>query len=365
MHFLRRYILIPITFLLFLSAVLSYFLAAYVDYRVAIGFFFTAALFIFLLKVHLPMQKIIHEMKCLLTGKTYRRIMTTKKNEIGVLAHFFNEITRNLENISSDVKSHQRISKELNNAQNIQAELLPKNIPDLPGLEIVARTRPSSEIGGDAFGYFSKQDRTLFYIGDATGHGIPSALIMIMVDVLLTTFVDLHDNTIDIMRNLNKYLKPHLQTSMFMTLILLDWNQKEKKMKWVGAGHEYLIIYNSNNEELKSIPSGGIAMGMLPDNSALLKEQEVEMKENDFLVLFSDGIVEAKNVMGERYDLKRLEEVIKKNANKDMSSEKLFEKIALDVSRFMEGHVQEDDMTLIVIKRTEQKKTVENQSPTW
>jgi sigma-B regulation protein RsbU (phosphoserine phosphatase) len=341
-------------------------MAEYVDYRAAIGFFFIAAFFIFLIKLHIPMQKIIHEMKCLLTGKSYRRIMTTKRNEIGVLAHFFNEITRNLENISSDVKSHQRISKELNNAQNIQADLLPKTIPDIPGLEVIARTRPSSEIGGDAFGYFSKENRTLFYIGDATGHGIPSALVMIMVDVLLTTFVDLHNGSIDIMKNLNKYLKPHLQTSMFMTLLLVDWNQKDKKMKWVGAGHEYLIAYNSSTEAIISIPSGGIALGMLADNSAQLKEQEIDMNENDFLILFTDGIVEAKNVMGERYDLKGLENIIKKNANRDMSAEKLFEKIALDVSRFMEGHVQEDDMTLIVIKRKEQAKAAaENKSTIW
>ena len=126
MQFLRRYILLPVTFLLFLSAVLSYFMAEYVDYRAAIGFFFIAAFFIFLIKLHIPMQKIIHEMKCLLTGKSYRRIMTTKRNEIGVLAHFFNEITRNLENISSDVKSHQRISKELNNTMTFTNRLLPR-----------------------------------------------------------------------------------------------------------------------------------------------------------------------------------------------------------------------------------------------
>lgn len=365
MQFLRRYILISVTFLLFVSAAFSYFLAEFVDYRAAIPFFFIAAVFIVTLKFHLPMQKIIHEMKALLTGKSYRRIMTTKRNEIGILAHFFNEITRNLENISSDVKSHQRISKELNNAQNIQLALLPKNTPLIPGLEITARTRPSSEIGGDSFGYYVKEDRTLFYIGDATGHGIPSAMVMVMVDVLLTTFVDLFQSPIEILKNLNKYLKPHLQTSMFMTLLLLDWNHKDKKLKWVGAGHEYLIVYNSYSEALVSIPAGGIALGMLPDNSALLKEQEVEIKENDFLVLFSDGIPDAKNVMGERYDLKRLEEVIKKNANKDMSSEALFEKIALDVSRFMEGHTQEDDMTLIVIKRSDKNPAIENQSTTW
>lgn len=361
----RRYIILPITLLLLVLGLVSYLIAFYIDLRIGFLSFFIFAFLIVLFKLHIPLQKIIQEMKALITGKPYKRIMTGKRNEIGILAHFFNEVTRNLEKISTDVKSHERITKELNNAQNIQEEFLPKTMPNIEGLELVARTRPSSEIGGDTFGFFEKENKNLIYIGDATGHGIPSALIMVMFDVLLSTFVNLQNTLTEIVKNTNSFLKPHLQPSNFMTLLILEWLPKEKQMKWLGAGHEYIIRYNCATETLTSIPAGGIALGMLPDNSAMLKEDTLEITENDFIILFSDGIKDAKNILGIAYGLANLEKVIKSNANPEISAEKLFEKIALDVSHYMEGHIQEDDMTLIVIKRTDKKVGLSSQSNKW
>ena len=331
---------------------------------VGIGTFTLGIIILLIIKIHIPLQIIVQEMKALLTGKSYRKIMTDKRNEIGVLAHFFNEITRNLEHISIDVKDHQRIKKELNVAQKIQRDLLPEKIPNLPGLEITAKTRPASEIGGDTFNFFPEENRTLFYIGDSTGHGLPAGLVMVMVDTLITTFMKMYPKITDVMIQLNKYLKPHLQTTMFMTMILMGWDHKSQ-MKWVGAGHEYVIHVQTTKKEIVSTPSGGIAVGMLADNTAMVKEQTITLEENDFVVLFTDGIVEAKNVMGEIYTLECLKELIKRVMTPELTSEELFNKIAIDVGRFMEGHIQEDDMTLIVAKKTSHKTEVADETTEW
>jgi len=236
MSFIRRSIIAPFSFLLLLNGVVSfiifyltneYIVSLNLRALIAIGSFLILTWITFYLKIHTPLKKIIREMKALLTGNTYRRIMTHKRNEIGVLAHFFNEVTRNLEKISSDVKSHERIRKELNAAQLIQKNLLPIKAPDIIGLEVVAKTRPASEIGGDTFDFYPHPERTLLYIGDSTGHGVPAGIVMVMVDTLLETFIDIHDNISEIMINLNKYIKPHLQTTMFMTMILMEWLPKE------------------------------------------------------------------------------------------------------------------------------------------
>lgn len=304
------------------------------------------------LKIHLPLKKITQEMKALLTGKSYRRIMTSKRNEIGILAHFFNEITRNLESLGSDVKEHKRLKKELNTAQRIQRDLLPSQAPQIPGLDIVAKTRPATEIGGDTFNFYSKKDRSFIYIGDSTGHGIPAGIVMIMVDTLLSTFIHMLQSPKDMMVHLNNYLKPHLQTTMFMTMILLEWDHKSI-LKWVGAGHEHIIHIKAADKSIQTTPAGGIAVGMMPDNSQMTKEQKLTLNKNDCVILYSDGIVEAKNVVGEIYSLKRLEEIAKTYYQTTTSAQELFTRIALDVSRFMEGRAQEDDMTLIVIKQSE------------
>ncbi|MBU0981758.1 PP2C family protein-serine/threonine phosphatase [Patescibacteria group bacterium] len=365
MSFLRQKIIFTLALNTVLLGLISFGLAytssffrsdLIIQLSIGLGFFCLSEIFLLLLKINHPLKIVTNEMKALLTGKTYKKIMTSKRNEIGILAHFFNEITKNLENISSDVKEHQRIKKELNTAQKIQRDLLPEKSPSIPFLDIVAKTRPASEIGGDTFNFFPGEKRSLIYIGDSTGHGIPAGIIMIMVDTLITTFINMFPSPVEVMTKLNKYLKPHLQKTMFMTMILLDWDHNSK-MKWVGAGHEHVIVARTNESKVTSTRSGGIAIGMLADNSALVKEQEVILNEDDFVILFSDGIVEAKNVMGEIYGLERLELVIKKSITSQITSQELFDKIAIDVGRFMEGHFQEDDMTLIVIKKTSHEVT--------
>lgn len=375
MFSLRRHLFVSHTFALLFLAFLSAFSASWLEQTgilstrtalfVGVGSFFFLSFLASIWMISRPLSKIIREMKALLTGRPYRRVMTTQQNEIGVLAHFFNEVTRNMENISGDVKIHQRIRKELDSAQDIQRMLIPKEAPEVPGLQIIAKTRPASEIGGDTFDFYNKGDRHLMYIGDSTGHGIPAGIVMVMVDALLETFIDLKDQLSDILISLNKYLKPHLKPTMFMTMILLEWIPTRHELKWVGGGHEYLIHLSTRQNAIKSIKAGGIGVGMIADNSKLVQEQSLTLEENDFVVLYSDGIVEAKNMGGETYDLKRLMALIQSQASESSTPEELFQKIAVDVGRFMQGQVQLDDMTLLVLKHTPKQAVVHEKNTEW
>lgn len=316
------------------------------------------------IKIYRPMKIIMREMKALLTGNSYKRILTSRMDEIGILAHFFNEVTRNLESISGNVKTHARIQKELDSAQEIQRMLIPKSAPSIPGLEITAKTRPASEIGGDTFDFFNKEGRHILYIGDSTGHGIPAGIVMVMVDVLLETFIELEASLLKMLVKLNQYLKPHLKPSMFMTMILMEWIPEKNKLAWVGAGHEHLIHVHTRKGEITVIQSGGLAVGMLPNIEPFIKESELILEEDDFVVLYSDGIIEAKNVNGDLYTLNRLQKFLKEQAGSGISTETLFEKIAIDVGRFMESYMQLDDMTLIVMKHT-QNQDQKDHDTTW
>lgn len=363
MSVLRRSIFIPFFFALLVSGALAFAFFWFSEqqelldplWRVvgSLGIMVLLGTAAFYFSVSRPMRKIVHEMKALLTGKMYHRIFTNKTNELGVLAHFFNEVTRNLESISGSVESHKRIVKELSNAQEIQQMLIPKNAPPIKGLEVTAKTRPASEIGGDTFDFYKKGERTLLYVGDSTGHGIPAGIVMVMVDALLETFIQMETNLSQMVIQLNTYLKPHLKPTMFMTMILLEWIPANKKLRWVGGGHEYILHVHTNKSNVEAIPAGGLAVGMLADNSKLVKEQELQLEENDFIVLYSDGIVEAKNVTGETYGLERLSTFLKGRASSEVNTRQLFEAIAVDVGRFMEGATQLDDMTLIVMKAKE------------
>lgn len=365
---LRRSILVNLFLWILISGLLSYGIAFGMSFltdqltlqlSAGLGAMTLATLLVVYSKLTRPMSLVMLEMKALLTGKSYRRIMTKRRDEIGVLAHFFNEVTRNLENISSDVHEHEILKKEVDLAQSIQRDLLPKTTPNIPGLDLAAKTRPASEIGGDAYNFYQHNGRHIMYIGDSTGHGVPAGLIMIMVDVLMDTFIELENDLVGMMVQINRFLKPNLRTTMFMTVILLEWLPSKNTLQWVGAGHEHVIHIKPSKDHVDRIPAGGIALGMLEDNRALTKLQEIQLDPGDFVILFSDGITEAKNVTGEIYTVERLEEFAKIHTKGSTSANELFEKIAVDVSRFMEGHRQDDDMTLMIFKCLSDGESVE------
>lgn len=321
-------------------------------------------LIIFFLLVSRPLNKILYEFKALLTGKKYNRIYTKKVDEIGVIAHSFNAITSSLERVSTDIKEHRRISSELNIAQKIQQDLLPDAAPNIPGLDIIAKTKPAAEIGGDSFDFITKGDQTFIYIGDVTGHGVPSGLVMMIVDTLLHTFVDMVFDSHQLLTQVNKYLKPRIQSTMFMTMTMMRWIHQTKEMKFTGAGHETIIHYSALDQTVSNNKAGGIALGMVPDNEKLLKEKDINLNEGDFIVLYTDGITEARNIEGEMFSEKRLVKIIEKNAPDISSAEELFQRISTELTHFIGDTIQADDMTLIVIRRGE-KGNISNQNTQW
>ena len=116
---------------------------------------FVAALFVLLLyfllvylyEIVRPFEIVLKQIKNLLTGRKYNRIYTTRIDEIGTIAHFFNEVTKNLEKISGQLKEGKRMLGELEVAAEIQKEILPMESPNIPGLDIIAKTRSAAELG--------------------------------------------------------------------------------------------------------------------------------------------------------------------------------------------------------------------------
>lgn len=315
-----------------------------------------------------PLKKILKQMKLLITGRSYQRIYTDRLDEVGVIAQFFNDITENLESISNKLKEQIRMSSELEIASNIQRTILPDESPKIPGLEVVAKTRPAVEVGGDSFDFIQRGDNTFLYIGDVTGHGVPAGLVMMMVNTLLHTYSEKYDNLYDIVVNTNRLLKPRIKAAMFMTMVMLKWDHQNQKMSYVGAGHEHILIFKANTGKLESQVAGGVALGMVPDNSKLVKEKEIELEKDDIIILYTDGIIEAKNDKGEMYGMDKFKESIKRHAVQ-YGAAGISHHVSIDFSNFAGEAEQEDDITLIVMKYTgkeeEQPGKAEEKSTKW
>lgn len=322
---------------------------------VAISTFFIVFIVIVYKSISLPLRKITKQMKYILTGRSFKRIYSNRVDELGVIAQFFNEITENIQSISSKLREQRRMSSELEIASTIQKTILPDKSPEIPGLEVTAKTRPAVEVGGDNFDFIKRGKNTYMYVGDVTGHGVPAGLIMMMVNTLLHTYSEMYDSAYDIIVNTNRQLKPRIKASMFMTMVMLKWDEETKKMTYIGAGHEYILIYRAATGKIESKKAGGIALGMVPDNSKLVKEKELDLEEGDMVILYTDGITEAKNDEGEMFELDRLKEKIKKYAVK-YGPAGVFHHTAVDFSNFAGEAEQEDDITLMVIRYNGESK---------
>ncbi|MFH1284175.1 MAG: SpoIIE family protein phosphatase [Candidatus Peregrinibacteria bacterium] len=342
------------------EAVPYYFLLA------ALGFFIIGFAIIYFVDVVRPLRAVLTQMQALLSGKPYKRIYTTRIDEIGVIGHFFNQVTQGLGKVSSDLKDRERMIDELSIASQLQRDILPLKSPEIEGLQVVAKNKPATEVGGDSFAMFTIKNKTYIYVGDVTGHGVAAGLIMTMVNSLVSVFADTYDSPYDIIVNVNKYIKKHVKKAMYMTMVMLCFDHVKKKMTYVGAGHEHILVYHAGSGECEAILSGGVALGMVPDNSNVVKEQEIELDNGDFVVLYTDGITEAKNSENELYGLERLESAVREFAPQ-YSPEGVNYHIAKDVSAFMAGHEQEDDMTLIVMQRNDGVKSTggETASTAW
>lgn len=282
-------------------------------------------------------------------GNLKHKVKLKSRNEFGIIANFMNEVSRNLERIIADLNEKERISSELDIASRIQHNLMPQEMPELPGLEVTAKTRPSSEVGGDTFDIIPvDEDNTIIYIGDVTGHGVPAGLIMIMVDVLIHTFTTQYKTTKEIMTHVNKHLYPRIDSTLFMTMIMFHWNTHLQRLTYSSAGHEHIIHYHHKTQKCTVTRSGGIALGMVPDIEKIVVEKEIPLEQNDAIVLYTDGITEAKNEAGEMYGLKRLVESIEKYGFKNANG--IFERVTRSLSTFIGKAFQEDDITLIVLK---------------
>ncbi|MFA5947562.1 MAG: PP2C family protein-serine/threonine phosphatase, partial [Candidatus Gracilibacteria bacterium] len=204
--------------------------------------------------------------------------------------------------------------------------------------------------GGDLFNFITIKDKTYAYIGDVTGHGAAAGVIMFMVNVLITVFSETCKNSYEILVNVNKHLKKYVKKSMYMTLVMISFDSKTKKFSYTGAGHEHILVYRAATGQCEAIISGGIALGMLADNSKIIKEKEIELENGDFIALYSDGITECRNDKDELFGLERLKASLSEHGQTYDALGVHFH-VAKDVSEFMKNQPQLDDMTLIILKR--------------
>jgi phosphoserine phosphatase RsbU/P len=283
-------------------------------------------------------------------GDLSTRITVKSKTEIGRLADTFNQMAQDLEKNTEQLVEKEKMAHELELAGQIQRELLPTVLPKVKDLDIAASLVSAEEVGGDCYDFLPiDEDNMIFYIGDVTGHGVPAGLVSAINNALVPAFMYHYKTTLELIIHLNELLKTKMRPNVFMTMVMAHWHADINKLSYTQAGHDPILFYDAALSTVRELSTGGMALGMIPDLSKIVKTDFVDMELGDVAVMYTDGIPEAWANEKDSYGMDRLKESIKRYSGG--TAQQIHDGIIKDVRDYMGTYPQADDITLIVAKR--------------
>jgi sigma-B regulation protein RsbU (phosphoserine phosphatase) len=287
---------------------------------------------------------IIEAWKRLAKGDFSVRLKSRVKDERDQLSQAFNEIVPKIE-------EHIRMSDALGLAQEVQQSLLPQTDPSLPGFDIAGASIYCDETGGDYYDFIEinrgGQAGLTVVVGDVSGHGVSSALLMATARALIMLRSSMPGEAASIINDVNRHLSlDTAQTGNFMTFFYCELRERETEVRWVRAGHDPALVYDPSMDAFDELKGRGMPLGL--DDSFEYDSFHRGLEPGQVVVIGTDGIWEMHNKAGEMFGKKALMEIVRNNHM--ASALQIVNTVTEALERFRGDKAQEDDITLVVIK---------------
>jgi sigma-B regulation protein RsbU (phosphoserine phosphatase) len=276
------------------------------------------------------------------------QVDTSRGDEIGIISDQINKMVR-------DLKEQDRIKRSLYLAQEVQQNLLPQQAPRIDKLEIAGKSIYCDETGGDYYDFiFSDTDenqRIGIAIGDVSGHGISSALLMATVRSSIRQRSSLPGSIDSIVSDVNRQLVDDVEDSgQFMTMFYMVIDPRNMNLQYVRAGHDPAIFYDPQTDTFEELTGSGMALGV--DKEWRVKAYtKTNLNAGQIIFLSTDGIWEACNLKGEMFGKKPIYDIIRNHSS--LSANDILNTILESFNSFQKGAKIEDDITLVIIKVTD------------
>ena len=240
----------------------------------------------------------------------------------------------------------QSIEQELRVARSIQQASLPKEVPTLDGWQIASFYRPAHQVGGDFYDFhLLSEGRLGLVVGDATGKGVPAALVMSTTCGMLRLAAQSYSSPGVTLQRVNEALFPYIPANMFVTCFYAILEPESGSLSYANAGHDLPYLHlNGDAEELRA---RGMPLGLMPGMS--YEEKEIELDSGQGVFFYSDGLVEAHDPQGEMFGFPRLRSLVAEHGEESSLGDLLLEELYSFVG---EGWEQEDDITLLTLRRS-------------
>ena len=322
--------------------------------------FFGIIIFVFIIGSFLsnaisrPLIRLKKATKLIGGGNLINKIKISTGDEIEELADNFNLMTKNLKDyinkLSISMSKRRAIEADIKLAANIQTSCLPNNdelrLKQLSGIDLFSYLNPSKIVSGDFYDFFFIDDTKLFIaLGDVSGKSISAALYMMTTKLLMKRFALMKQKPDEILKNVNDTLALDNKTCMYSTIFCGILNTESGNMHFCNAGHTPPIIFDGISTKYLDTKEN-MLVGLTP--KAEFESQIVKMQNNGALLMYSDGVTEAKNMNNELYTEERLLEKMLMIPKE--SAKCVIDGINKDLQEFSGNAEQYDDITMLCIK---------------
>jgi serine phosphatase RsbU (regulator of sigma subunit) len=251
-----------------------------------------------------------------------------------------------------DLKENERIQKEMEIAETVQRNLLPRKAPDVRGVEFAGHCVPAKKVGGDYFDFFPDTAGNVgVVVADVSGHSISSGIMMAITRGLLQSEAIQHKRPCGLLQDVNRILFNDLISSeLFITMAYFLYSPESRRLTYANGGHNPPVLLRSGSDEPELLDAEGMAIGFLPDVE--FEEKGWELSPGDLLVAYTDGLVEAEDPEGRPFGMDRLLHCILKDRRGSATEilEGLFQAARDHIGGEDPQDAQQDDLTLVVLK---------------
>ncbi|NRA89827.1 MAG: SpoIIE family protein phosphatase [Simkaniaceae bacterium] len=301
-------------------------------------------------KLGKPLRRLLNVMHAVAIGNLNKRFEPASMGfEINSLGEILNETIDSL-NTHIEVAHKERLeketyAKELLIGEEVQASILPKEVPNFPGTQIAARFIAAKEVGGDFYDFLSN-GKFMLSIADTSGKGISACLYSLSVRSMLRSYGEIHKDLDVIVKETNNlFCHDTGDTGVFVTAFISFFDPQTKRLLYTNCGHFPALLLRSDGK-LEKLTTKGMALGVIPFDT--VETKEVQLETGDILMFYTDGVVEAHNEAQEMFGEETLTNSFQ--VKKDLSPKEIVDTMIEEVALFAEGTPQHDDLTIVILK---------------
>ena len=307
-------------------------------------------------------------------GDFSHRVPIRSRDQLAALADSFNLMTESIEKLILEQKQKQRLENEITIAQEVQAQLFPRHVSQLPSLEVHGFCRPARSVSGDYYDFLTLgRERMALAVGDVSGKGISAALLMATIHSAVRAYsmegipalrqaqavvagslapadygsllpgAEISPATL--ISLLNHQLYQSTPPEKYATLFLALYDGSERRLCYSNAGHLPPLVFGARDGAIRRLQQGGTVVGLFADGS--YEEGSVQLRPGDLFLAYSDGVTEPENDFGE-FGEERLIELVQEN--RDLPLARISEAVTLAVDDWIGGAEQPDDVTLVLAR---------------